>query len=142
MNVFLLTFPAVLETTTEPRQLLRHWSRIFLNGHIKGPVICLTTASLYAVAAVARFSTGDPWRVLAAAGLSTIGMVPFTLAVMQSTNSTLFWLDREARKGNVAARRDVERLITKWNQLNAIRALFPLAGAALGMLGSLELAAV
>ncbi|RMJ28746.1 hypothetical protein PHISP_00391 [Aspergillus sp. HF37] len=137
MNVFLLTVPAVLETTTEPGQLLRHWRRIFLNGHVKGPAICLTTTSLYAIAAVGRYLTGDAWLVFAAAGLSTIGMVPFTLTLMQPTNSALFRLEGDARKGSVAAWRDVEQLVRKWNRLNAVRALFPLAGAALGMLGSL-----
>ncbi|KKK21811.1 hypothetical protein ARAM_004339 [Aspergillus rambellii] len=139
MSVFLLTIPSVLETTTDPGQLLHHWARVFLNGHVKGPIICITTTFLYGLAAFTKYSAGEPWRVFAAAGIVTISMVPFTLVVIDPVNTALFRMESEAKKGTVAPWAVVEPLVQKWNRLNLTRAFCPLAGAVLGLLGTLKL---
>ncbi|KAL4865128.1 hypothetical protein BDV12DRAFT_211210 [Aspergillus spectabilis] len=139
MSVYLLAVPSLFDTTTDPDHLLRHWSRIFLNGHIKGPIICLTTTALYGLATITKYSAGEAWRVFAAAGLTTISMVPFTLTLMSPTNEALFRLEGEVKKGNTPAWSDAERLVRDWNRFNATRAFFPLAGAILGLLGALKI---
>lgn len=141
MSVYLLAVPSLFDATTDPGHLLRHWSRIFLNGHIKGPIICLTTTALYGIAAVSKYWAGDTWAVFAAAGLITISMVPFTLTAMAPTNNALFRLESEVKKGNIPPWSDAERLVQNWNRFNAIRAFFPLAGAIMGLLGTLRLVA-
>ncbi|KAL2819635.1 hypothetical protein BDW59DRAFT_164963 [Aspergillus cavernicola] len=139
MSVYLLAVPSLFDTTTDPGHLLRHWSRIFLNGHIKGPIICLTTTALYGLAAITKYSAGETWGVFAAAGVTTISMVPFTLTLMAPTNEALFKLEGEVKKGNTPTWSDAERLVRNWNRFNATRAFFPLAGAILGLLGALQL---
>ncbi|KAL4784880.1 hypothetical protein BJX76DRAFT_356617 [Aspergillus varians] len=139
MSVYLLAMPSLFDTTTDPGHLLRHWSRIFYNGHVKGPGICLTTTALYGIATITKYSTGEPWGIFAAAGLTTVGMVPFTLTVMARTNNALFLLEGEVQKGNTPAWSDAERLVQRWNRFNAARALFPLIGAVLGLLGTLDM---
>ncbi|KAL2867497.1 DUF1772 domain-containing protein [Aspergillus lucknowensis] len=138
MSVYLLAVPSLFETTTDPSQLVRHWSRIFLNGHIKGPIICLTTTALYGLAAVRKYAAGERWGVFAAAGLTTIAMVPFTLTIMAPTNNALFRLEGEVKKGGAPVWGEAERLVQRWNRFNASRAFFPLVGAILGMLGVLK----
>ncbi|KAL4917421.1 hypothetical protein BDW62DRAFT_201853 [Aspergillus aurantiobrunneus] len=139
MSVYLLAVPSLFETTTDPGHLLRHWSRIFLNGHIKGPIICVTTTALYGLASITKYAAGQPWGVFATAGLTTISMVPFTLTLMAPTNNALFRLEGEVSKGNTPAWSDAERLVRTWNRFNATRAFFPLIGAIMGLLGTLKL---
>ncbi|KAL4898959.1 hypothetical protein BDW74DRAFT_184237 [Aspergillus multicolor] len=140
MSVYLLAVPSLFETTTDPRQLVRHWSRIFLNGHIKGPIICLSTTAMYGIATVSKYAAGENWGVFAAAGAITVSMVPFTLTIMAPTNNALFRLEEEVKRGRTPVWTDAERLVRRWNRFNATRAFCPLAGAVLGLLGILSIA--
>ncbi|KAL6237515.1 hypothetical protein BDW75DRAFT_249002 [Aspergillus navahoensis] len=139
MSVYLLAVPSLFETTRSPDQLVCHWSRIYLNGHIKGPIICLSTTALYGMAAVTKYSAGEDWAVFAAAGAVTISMVPFTLTVMAPTNNALFRLEGDVKKGYTPVWSEAERLVRRWNRFNATRAFCPLVGAVLGLLGVLKI---
>ncbi|KAL4789033.1 hypothetical protein BDV19DRAFT_383428 [Aspergillus venezuelensis] len=139
MSVYLLAVPSLFDTTTDPGRLVRHWSRIYLNGHIKGPIISLTTTGLYGFAAVTKYWAGEPWGVFAVAGLTTISMVPFTLTIMVPTNNALFRLESEVKAGRTPAWSDAARLVRSWNRFNATRAFLPLAGSVLGLLGTIGL---
>ncbi|KAL3458176.1 hypothetical protein BJX64DRAFT_292437 [Aspergillus heterothallicus] len=139
MSVYLLAIPSLLETTTDPAHLVRHWHRIFMNGHIKGPIISLTTTALYALAAFAKYSAGQRWAVFATAGATTIAIVPFTLTIMMPTNEALFRMEADVHKGKSPLSAEAERLVRSWSRLNLVRAFFPLAGAVFGLLGTLRL---
>jgi noranthrone monooxygenase len=139
MNLFLLTIPVLLETTHQTSQLLHQWSCIYYSGHHKGPAISIATGMIYGCAAWSKHAAGSPWRVFAVAGLTTVGMVPYTWIVMQGTNNALFRAEARSKNGNEGSWGEAERLVKAWNLLNAARALFPLAGAVLGMLGTCKL---
>lgn len=79
---------------------------------------------------------GARWALAAAAG-STLGIVPFTLFVMQGVNRELFAREKVAREearvaghGAEAAVKngDVE-LVKRWWRLNLVRAGLPALGA-------------
>lgn len=139
MNLFLLTIPVFLETTPQTAQLLHQWSRVYYSGHRKGPAISIATGMIYGVAAWSKHAAGSPWRVFALAGVTTVSMVPYTWTMMQSTNNALFRAEARSKAGNEEGRGEAERLVKSWNRLNAGRALFPLAGAILGILGTCKL---
>ncbi len=136
MSVFLITIPVLIDTTKEPARLVNHWRRVYLSGHVKGPAIAATTGLIHGYAAWNKHAAGEPWRVFALAGLTTVCIVPFTLTFMQSTNNALFRADDLAIKGTEPALAEAQRLVIRWGRLNAIRALIPLAGGVLGMLGA------
>lgn len=139
MSVFLITIPVLVETTTQPGKLVNQWRRVYLSGHIKGPAIAATTGLVYAYAAWSKYAAGEAWRIFAVAGLTTVSIVPYTLTFMQGTNNALFRADDLAAKGTEPARADAERLVRRWGKLNAIRALIPLAGGVLGLLGACKI---
>ena len=74
--------------------------------------------------------------MFAVAGATTVSIVPYTLTFMQGTNSALFRADDLAVKGTEPAWSEAERLVLRWGRLNAIRALIPLAGGVVGLLGA------
>jgi noranthrone monooxygenase len=140
MNLFLLTIPVMLETTHQPAQLLHQWSCIFYSGHHKGPPISIATGLIYSYAAWSNHTAGIPWKVFALAGALTVGMVPFTWIFMMGTNNALFRAEAKSKSGGGGSSwKEVESLVKTWNGLNAIRALFPLSGAVLGILATCKL---
>ncbi|KAJ1715383.1 hypothetical protein AFCA_009554 [Aspergillus flavus] len=139
MSVYGLAMPAFLQTVTQSGQLVGYQRRLYLIGTTKGRVLGLTTTLLYASVSVHQYLARKPWLVSAAAGLTTISLVPFTEIVMASINNALACLETETNKGVVISREETEQLVRKWDRFNAVRALFPLAGAFLGSLGILQL---
>jgi noranthrone monooxygenase len=139
MSLFLVTIPVILETTNQPSKLLHRWSRIFYSGHIKGPAISIATGLIYGCAAWSKHAVDRPWRVFVVAGATTVGMVPYTWIIMQSTNNALFRAEAKSKEGNEGTWAEAERLVVRWSWLNAVRALFPLAGAVIGLLGTCKM---
>lgn len=139
MNLFLLTIPVLLETTQQTQQLLHQWTRVFYSGHRKGPGISIATGLIYGYAAWSKHAAGSPWRVFAVAGATTVSMIPYTWIVMQSTNNALFRAEARTKAEQAQSWTEAESLVKTWNRLNAVRALFPLAGAILGILGTVKL---
>jgi len=75
------------------------------------------------------------------AGLLTVGIVPYTLAVMESTNRELLrreGLVRHGKEGGKSGRdagwrgRDSRELIRSWARMNLGRAVLTLAAALVG----------
>lgn len=139
MNLFLLTIPVLLETTQQTSQLLHQWSRVYYSGHRKGPAISITTGLIYGFAAWSKHAAGSPWRVFALAGVTTVSMVPYTWIVMQSTNNALFRAEARTKSEQEQSWGEAVSLVKAWNRYNAVRALFPLAGAILGIMGTCKL---
>jgi noranthrone monooxygenase len=136
MSAFLLTIPVLLETTNQPEKLVHQWRRMYLNAHRRSPAIAVTTGLMYGYAAWSKHAAGEPWCVFAAAALTTVGIVPYTLTFMQSINDALFRADHLAAKGTGLALGEVQRMLIRWGQLSAVRALIPLAGGVMGLLGT------
>ncbi|KAK4233375.1 hypothetical protein C8A03DRAFT_38925 [Achaetomium macrosporum] len=114
MSVFLITIPVLLETTNQPGKLVNQRRRVFLSGH---------------------YAAGEPWRVFAAAGLATVGIASFTLTFMLGTNNALFRPDDLVGKSIEPALPEAVRLVARWGPLNATRAMLPLTGGLIGLLG-------
>ncbi|CAK1361649.1 unnamed protein product [Cercospora beticola] len=132
MSLFLLTIPVITKNTSEGPHLIRQWSDIFHSGHRKGPGIAIATAVLYAFGAYTKNSEGQSYGIFLAAAATTVSMIPYTWVFMKRTNDALFAAEENGRTDIY----DASALVQSWNRLNAIRALFPLAGAVLGMLGT------
>ncbi len=133
-----IAVPVFLDTNTDSGQLVRQWSRTYHYGHIILPAFCIATCSLYAYAS---FSRRKDWKLYAAAGVTTIAMVPFTWVVMTPTNNTLFGLEDAALSADQEALADldaVRELVIRWSWLHATRSFFPLFGAIVGFRGLLR----
>ncbi|KAJ9660484.1 hypothetical protein H2201_006906 [Coniosporium apollinis] len=135
-NLFLLTFPVLIETSPSTTVLLQQWKRIFLRGHIQGPALSVTTGLIYAYAAYAKSQQGQNWKGLAIAGATTVSMIPYTWTVMTGTNNKL-WAAATGEAKLTVGSREAQGLINRWSRLNAVRAMFPLAGGVLGLLSVL-----
>lgn len=65
----------------------------------------------------------------AAAAVSTIAIVPFTLIFMSSTNGELFKREQAARGTAADAQLSSVELVKRWGRLNLTRAFLPAIGA-------------
>jgi noranthrone monooxygenase len=138
MNISLLVVPVLLDTAAQPLHLVDQWVRVYHYGHQVMPALAITTCLLYAYAVRSKRSAGRPWRVYALAGVITFTMIPFTWIVMAATNNLLFAAQVNGKAGKVTALDEVFRLIKQWTILHTTRALLPLTGAGIGMLGTLR----
>jgi len=74
--------------------------------------------------------------MFAAAGITTMIIVPYTLILMAPTNDTLFRLEKDSEVTSATSLVEAQNLVRKWGWLHVVRSLFPLAGAILGLMGS------
>lgn len=130
----LVAMPVILDTNTDGVQICRQWARAFDYGHVIGPALCGATTMLHVYAALG--SRTHPWRKASrtsqwqlAAGIATLGMVPFTWLAMTPTNDSLFALLAEG----AADLGTVRDLVGTWSRLHFTRCLFPFVGAILGL---------
>lgn len=140
-SLFLLTIPVIIEGTNSSAQLLRQWHSIFYRGHIQGPAISTATGLMHSYAAWSRASQGATWRPFAVAAAVTVTMIPFTWVFMANVNNQLFRAVDLSGKEGEAPWPEAERLVKLWGRWNVVRALFPLSGAVLGLLGATGLVA-
>jgi hypothetical protein len=78
-----VTIPVLLDTNSDPSNLLSQWARLFRYGHNIMPTSAVATTGLYAYTAVRKRAASRPqWLYYAAAGAATVSIVPFTLLVM------------------------------------------------------------
>ena len=139
MSVSLMAVPVLLETTTDPTQLVRQWARTYHYGHQIAPTLAVTTFLLYAYTTVSKRAAARRWAVFTAAGVTSIAMVPFTWIVMSPTNNKLFALEAGAGSKIMAAATfgEAVQLVNRWSTLHLVRSLFPLAGSVIGLTGTL-----
>lgn len=139
MSLSAFVVPVLLDTDTESTHLVRQWARLYHYGHIYLPALSVGTTGLYGYIALRPDpSEQKHWLTYAAAGATTITMVPFTWLVMVPTNNALFRL--EALAAETASDVDlntVRGLVVRWAWLHVVRSLFPLVGAILGFAGVL-----
>lgn len=80
-----------------------------------------------AYSAYDRAREGVAWAPYAVGGALTLAIVPFTLGVMMPTNNALLAVAEGKKDVNLA---EVRELLGRWQLLNHVRGLFPLAAAA------------
>ena len=122
-----------------PWQAVRkQWTKLYHTGRSAMVKAAAVTLVSYLCAGYSMHSHSYPLpRVggcLAAGGL-TVGIVPYTFAMMMGTNNQLEFDSTVGvkGKGNRLSKKQTESLITRWKTLNAIRSLLPLAGAVVAL---------
>ncbi|KAL4780402.1 hypothetical protein BJX76DRAFT_351027 [Aspergillus varians] len=121
MNLSILDVPVLLDTSTSASGMVTQWCRIYYYGHKLYPTLCISTCLLYGHSGLGYQASGDPWRVYAIAGATTLAMVPFTWIFMQPTNNTLFRAQKLSKDGQELAIHEARRLLIKWGWLHLAR---------------------
>ncbi|KAH8701025.1 hypothetical protein BGW36DRAFT_375420 [Talaromyces proteolyticus] len=142
MSLSVIAVPVLLDTNlTDSGHTVHQWARLYHYGHIYMPALAVATTGLYIYTAMRKWAAREHNRLLiyAAAGVSTIAIVPFTWVLMDPTNYILFGLD-ELPKGSTQMMDEptVRKLLMKWAWLHVVRSLLPLAGSILGLVGVLQ----
>ncbi|XPT00029.1 Noranthrone monooxygenase [Ascochyta lentis] len=136
MNVVsTLTIPLIL-TSTPPdlSLLLRQWYFVYDSGHKIGPRLAVTSGLIYWSAAWASRDRARAFALYASSGALTMSMVPFTWLFILDINNAIFAEIEKDRAGNRTNLAHAQHLIAKWRTLNMVRTVFPVLGAALGMM--------
>lgn len=133
MGLSLIGVPILLDSNSQTDHLLRQWVCLFNYGHRLLPAISIATLLIYAYEVFNRWTGGESWISYAVAGALTVGIIPFTLIFMHSTNNLLFRLEDEIKTNpKVTSLDTAQKLVTKWSRMHLMRSCFPLAGALLG----------
>lgn len=116
-------------------QAARLWEQNYSLGKSQNPPVALIGAGAFTFLAWSfrhkmPIRGVKPTYMFAAAAMCTLGIVPYTLTFMGSTNGRL--LDHAAAAKHLdmsaAAGVDVDQLLAQWKQLNSIRSVLPLIG--------------
>lgn len=153
----MIAIPALLRsnqgkstTPPTPNTLAQQWQTLYNAGKAQNPPIAAVTASSFLYLAWAARSQGAAvYSQLAGkssntgvfycgAALLTLGIVPWTLVAMMSTNHRLESIAGSGDgTGASVSDEEFDGLVKKWQGLNLIRGLFPLAGGLLGLVVAL-----
>lgn len=134
-----------LENDISSATLAKQWRKVFEAGKAQNPPVAAITSSAFLYLAWCVRS-GSPMFVRAVAGRSalycsaavlTLGIVPYTFAVMRKTNSKL--IEKATIDPTVAEKDggDIDELVHSWIALNSFRSLLPLAGGVVGIFAAL-----
>ncbi|KAI1827125.1 hypothetical protein F4861DRAFT_536310 [Xylaria intraflava] len=127
----LFNIPTILTGGAPSGVMLRQWQFQFSRGKATLPALAVLCAINYGTVAYHRWSRGLEWRGFAAAGASTLFIVPFTFAFIVRVNNALFAaLEGSGKTLSDAA---IRALIKKWGDLNLGRAVFLVAGTGLAL---------
>ncbi|KAK7037677.1 hypothetical protein VNI00_010902 [Paramarasmius palmivorus] len=116
------------------------WDALYKRGAKTMPPLALIASSSYFFLSWNLRRNERLLQLYGAAGLLTIGIVPWTLAMMMDTNKRLQAKAEPGEKvADIVAVKDneTEELITKWSLLNAARGAFPLVGTVVGLIALL-----
>jgi hypothetical protein len=91
---------------------------------------------MYSYAAYVKTGQNEEWRGLAAAGVTTIAMIPYTWIFMRSINNKL-WTAVRGEKETVNMP-EAKAMLNTWSRLNMVRAFFPLTGGVMGLFSALK----
>lgn len=114
---------------------------MFENGKTQNPPIAAAVAASFFYLAWSVRSGGPLFKqtaysrsgLFSAAAILTLGIVPYTMATMSTTNDALL---EKAKSAPGISDTETSRLIERWTTLNALRGYLPLAGAAVGIVAS------
>ena len=135
-----VVIPVMLDTSTQPSNLVRQWARLYHYGHIEMPALCVGATGLFGyIAQSMRYAQREQWSMFAIAGVTTIAMVPFTWIFMAPTNNALFRMETTPSEVDASVDlSEVQELVVRWAWLHATRSLFPMIGGVLGLIGVLR----
>jgi hypothetical protein len=129
------------EDNVPPATLAKQWRNMFENGKTQNPPIAAAVAASFFYLAWSVRSGGPLFKqtaysrsgLFSAAAVLTIGIVPYTMLAMTSTNNALL---EKASSAPEISDTETSRLIEKWTALNTVRGYLPLAGAVVGLMAS------
>ncbi|KAL2436722.1 hypothetical protein ABEF95_013508 [Exophiala dermatitidis] len=133
------------DDNTPSTTLAKQWSYIYNRGKVQNPPVAAMTAGAFFYLAWSARTTAPQSQLpllYGSAAAATLGIVPFTLLLMNSTNSKLIRhtaaSSKELSPGAQQSKdEEIVRLLGTWTTLNAIRGLFPLVGAVIGLVAIL-----
>lgn len=142
----LIVTPALLRSQKEDNLpsgiLAKQWRNMFENGKSQNPPIAagVTSAFLYLAwssrlgAPLFKKTPVGRTALFSAAAVLTVGIVPFTIVAMSSTNNKLLEKSKSTKTSPDAETVD---LLQHWTTLNQIRGFLPLIGGLCGIVASL-----
>ncbi|GKZ38137.1 hypothetical protein AbraIFM66950_010107 [Aspergillus brasiliensis] len=141
--------PALLRAHNEDHlpaiNVVRLWRNLYESGKSQNPPIAVVTASAFFYLAWSTRSSSPLFRQVArstttlygAAAILTLSIMPYTIAVMSSTNNALLAESASNSEPTSLRGTEIEQLVSKWISLNGFRSLLPLAGCLLGAFATL-----
>lgn len=129
----IVAVPVVLNTTTDATQLYQQWVRTYYAGFPVLPTISIATGSLFLLVAAQKRQDNKPWITTAAAGITTVLMVPWTWVFLVPTNNQLFKLEADAVAGLPTSLEHAQTMVKLWSGRHMMRSFFPLVGAVIGL---------
>ncbi|KAH9866835.1 hypothetical protein IAQ61_007424 [Plenodomus lingam] len=133
--VSMIAVPMILKTTPpDSSLLLRQWHFIYSSGHKVGPKLAVASGLLYWTAAWTTQERGKTIALYAYSGALTMSMVPFTWLFIVRINNAIFAEIEKNRAGTPTNLADAQYLVGRWRKLNIARTVFPILGAALGLI--------
>lgn len=131
----MLAIRGLLDSTSSPvaaRALAEQWAGIYNRGKVLGPQVAVLSLLGYGFLAYQRgvVEARPGWGNFVGAAALTLSIVPFTEIFMGATNQALL---TTADGTSVLGEAAVKELLVRWKDLNLVRALFPLAGAVMGL---------
>ncbi len=123
---------------------------MFHAGKTQNPPIAATVASSFAYLAWTQRAglklaggalRGNP-QLYGLAALLTVGVVPFTLALMSPTNNRLLGMAARSGDGKGKGKGEIDakefaELVENWKTLNFVRGLLPLCASAVALVAML-----
>jgi len=120
--------------------IAEQWQRLYNIGKAQVPPVAAGVAVSFgylawSVRGDALFKQAPLSRtaLFSTAAIMTLGIVPFTLVVMSSTNDAL---RKKAVSTSESSGEETIDLIERWTTLNRLRSFLPLAGAFCGIIAS------
>lgn len=125
--------------------VVKQWRSIYELGKTQNPPIAAVTSAAFFYLAWSARCIAPQSRIplcYGSAAILTLGIAPFTLLVMSTTNNKLIHHSEFAPKKSHSPSIDtsdeeIDRLLARWTSLNAFRSLLPLIGGLLGLAASL-----
>jgi hypothetical protein len=151
-SLSLISIPALTKSqdSIPPRILAKQWNDLYDLGRTQNPPIAGVTAASFSYLAwsvrpgtsLRLLAPRNAMQLYAAAAVFTLGIVPYTLLTMNSTNNKLIV---KAGKVDVNGKglegtgdnKEVGELLRKWQGLNGIRSVIPLLGVVAGFMAVL-----
>lgn len=140
-SLSLISIPAISRSIKEDNLPAAHAVKLWRNNYEAGfalapPTALATAASLAFCAWTTRNLPAlglRNGRLFWVAAALTVGIVPYTLILMKSTNDKLHRFAKKAEKEELSTYEigESEQLLKRWGTLNAVRSLLPLTGAIL-----------
>jgi Domain of unknown function (DUF1772) len=94
-----------------------------------GPPFALAATIVHVFNAYVNHNSSGTAKYSAAAAISTIAIVPFTILLLAPTNKELFKREKAARGTSTGVESSSVELVKKWGRLNLTRSFLPAVGA-------------